>query len=279
MNTHQEILLKNINKHKVLVNTVPHCGTHLVSSILDTIGYKHATYRKYGLFRRKVGLNWRLSETFMNISPEKYDNSVLVSVASPKLVRFEIVEKSLNKINFGEYALSHIPFNKKFSNYLINHNWKGFFIIRDPRDMCLSMLRHIESRPNHFAHSYLFTKINSKSERIKAIVRGFTNEKNREFIGINKMYLSMLEWKNSSNFAFLKYEELVGEKGNGKVIPIKFNKKIFNNLEYSEIHLGNKLFEFVGNSPMENQALLEKAKLAIGRKLFQRVILIFLKNI
>ena len=127
----------------MLVNTVPHCGTHLVSSILDTIGYKHATYRKYGLFRRKVGLNWRLSETFMNISPEKYDNSVLVSVASPKLVRFEIVEKSLNKINFGEYALSHIPFNKKFSNYLIKHNWKGFFIIRDPRDMCLSMLRHI----------------------------------------------------------------------------------------------------------------------------------------
>ena len=26
------------------------------------------------------------------------------------------------------------------------------------------------------------------------------------------MYSSVLEWKNSSNFAFLKYEELVGEK-------------------------------------------------------------------
>ena len=203
METQREFLVRNIKKHKVLINTVPHCGTHLVSSILDTIGYRHATYRKYGLFKRKVGLNWRLSETFLNFQPEKYDDSLFVSVASPKLVRFELVKKSLNKISCGEYALSHIPFDKMFSDYLISQNWKGFFIIRDPRDMCLSMLRHIESRPNHFAHSYLFTNINSNSERIKAIVKGFTNEGNREFIGINKMYLSMLEWKNSSNFAFL----------------------------------------------------------------------------
>ena len=56
MNSYKNFLLKNIQKHKVLINTIPHSGTHLVSSVLDTIGYRHATYRKFGLINFELML-------------------------------------------------------------------------------------------------------------------------------------------------------------------------------------------------------------------------------
>ena len=114
--------------------------------------------------------------------------------------------------------------------------------------MCLSMLKHIESRPNHFGHMYLFNKLQSNSDRIEAIVKGFINEKNRKFIGINKMYSAMLGWSESSNFVFLKYEELVGKKGNGKILSQSNSiKKIFGNLNYKEKNLDTKFLQYVGN--------------------------------
>ena len=279
MDSQKEFLITNIKKHKVLINTVPHCGTHLVASILNTIGYRQAIYKKFGLFSKKVGLNWRLSETIFNYKPEKFDNSLYVSVASPKLVRFEIVKRFLDKIDIGEYALSHIPFDKNFSDYLIDHDWKGFFIIRDPRDMCLSMLRHIESRPHHFGYSYLFNEIKSKSERIEAVVRGFVNKKKRNFIGINKMYSSMLEWKNNSNFVFLKYEELVGKKGNGETLSqSKSIKKIFDNLEYDTNNLDNKILEIIGNDSYGKSGTFRKGKIGSWKEVFnEKDVMIFKK--
>ena len=279
MNSYKNFLLKNIQKHKVLINTIPHCGTHLVSSILETIGYRHSTYRKFGLIKTKVGLNWRLSEKISNFLPKNFDNSIHVSVASPKLVRFGIVKSSLNKVNFGEYALSHIPFDKKFKEYLLNHGWKCFFILRDPRDMCLSMLKHIESRPNHFGHMYLFNKLQSNSDRIEAIVKGFINEKNRKFIGINKMYSAMLSWSENSNFVFLKYEELVGKKGNGKILSQSNSiKKIFGNLNYKEKNLDTKFLQYVGNESYGKSTTFRKGKIGNWKEIFtEKDVMVFKK--
>ncbi len=279
MDSQKKFLIKNIKKHKVLINTVPHCGTHLVASILNTIGYEQATYKKFGLFKKKVGLNWRLSESVLNFRPEKFDNSLHVSVASPKLVRFKIVKKLLDKVDDGEYALSHIPFNKNFSDFLLNNGWKGFYIIRDPRDMCISMLRHIENRPNHFGFRYLFKEIKSKSDRLEAIVKGFVNEKKRYFVGINKMYSSMLEWRNNSNFVFLKYEELVGKNGNGETFSqLKLIHKIFKNLEYNPKDLNNKLLEFVGNESYGKSGTFRKGKIGSWKDNFnEKDVIIFKK--
>ena len=76
----------------------------------------------------------------------------------------------------------------------------------------------------------------------------------------------MLEWKNSSNFAFLKYEELVGEKGNGEVNSQLNLIKKFLIIRYSEIHLGNKLFEFVGNESYGKSSTFRKGKVGNWKK-------------
>lgn len=281
MDIYKNFLIKNIQKHKVLINTIPHCGTHLVSSILDTIGYTHATYRKFGLFKRKVGLNWRLSQKFLNFSPEKNKSSIFVSVASPKLVRFEIVKNSLKEIDFGEYALSHIPFDKKFSNYLSKHNIKVFFIIRDPRDMCISMLKHIQSRPRHFGYNYLFKTLKSNSDRIDFIIKGFVNEKKREFVGINKMYSSMLNWQDNKYSCFLKYEDLVGKQGGGQIKKqIHSIKKIFDKLSINRGNLDTNFFEFVGRESYGKSGTFRKGKIANWKNVLKnKDIITFKKNI
>lgn len=275
----QKIFLNSNQKYKVLINTIPHCGTHLVSSILDTIGYSPATYRKFGIIKKKVDLNWRLSEKILNLSPEKYTDSIQVSVGSPKLVRFNIVKKTLNQVENGKYALSHVPFNEELSNYLISNNWKGIFIIRDPRDMISSMLRHIENRSHHPFHFYLFKKKKSNSERIEEIVKGFINEKNRKFVGINRMYTSMLKWKKSLNFVFLKYEELVGSKGDGDAVNQKNSiKKILNKLNFTKNTIDNNLLNYIGNESYGKSGTFRKGKIGSWKDKFnEKDVIIFKK--
>ena len=202
--------------HRIIVNTIPHCGTHLVSSILEELGYSHATYWSIRHGKVKVGLNWRLSNKLMNFGASRKNTDVVpVSVASPRPVKMSLIKHYLGKVGPAEYLLSHAPYSDTLSNYFIENSWKGFLIIRDPRDMCLSMINHIRTRPQHMAHKYLFEVLNTESERINAIVRGFDNSSSRGIVSISQMYDSVMGWEKSPNFVWMKFEDLVGGKGGG----------------------------------------------------------------
>ena len=94
----------------IFVNTVPHSGTHLVTTILDSLGYKHAniknkfyTVRPY--FRRiqKAGINWRSSKELGNYIPLFEKKTVLVSVASPRLVKPSLMTKTFSNVGNKQY--------------------------------------------------------------------------------------------------------------------------------------------------------------------------------
>lgn len=208
-------------KNRIIVNTVPHSGTHLVATVLELVEFKHAkTFDWNSLSFKKVGINWRTSLLPENANINDSDRKFPVSVASPRLVRVEIIESILKKIQNNKYLLSHIPHSNMFEEILNKYNYKGITIIRDPRDMCLSMLNHIEARPHHLANKYLFENLQTRHERIKAILDGFSinNEQGeRDFGKVERMYNSMMTWENAENFILLKFEDLVGPKGGGSV--------------------------------------------------------------
>jgi len=206
-------------ENRIIVNTVPHSGTHLVATVLELVGFKQAKRFDWNsLSFKKVGINWRTSLLPENAHINDTDKKFPVSVASPQLVRAEIIEKVLNKVKRSRYVLSHTPHSSLFEKILLDNYWKGITIIRDPRDMCLSMLNHIEPRPHHLAYKYLYKDLQTRHERIKAIVDGFTinNEYGeRDFGKVERMLNTMLPWKNVENFIFLRFEDLVGPKGGG----------------------------------------------------------------
>jgi hypothetical protein len=222
-------------KKRIIVNTVPHSGTHLVSSILDIIGYSHALqFHWKTLSFGKVVLNWRTSLLPGNNGVNNTENKFYVSVASPQLVRADLIKNIIKKIKNNKYLLSHIPHSDIFANILTELNFTGITIIRDPRDMILSMLNHIETRPHHFAFDTLFDKLATRRERLEAIADGtiiFNTDGNRSFGNLKQMMNSILPWAKADNFIFLKFEDLVGAMGGGSAdVQFQSIQRILNHL-------------------------------------------------
>lgn len=210
---------------RLFLNTIPHCGTHLLVTILEMLGMCHATSKKFRISRfriirpveEKIRLHWRTSLTFRNIGARFSSRSVKVSVGSPRPVKFGIVKNLLNQAKRGEFILGHVPYSEQILKHLEMNNYKGIFLLRDPRDVCVSMLNHIRTKPHHMAYDYLFQRLSNDEERMAAVIKGFDrNNKERGLIGINKMYRSMLPWaKNEPIFLPLKFEDIVGPRGGG----------------------------------------------------------------
>lgn len=207
--------------NNIFVNTIPHSGTHLVTKIIESLGYEHAivknrfyTVRPFYKRQQKAGINWRTSkEIARHLSPfEK--KTVLVSVASPRLVKPSLVSRTFSQIYDHQYIIGHMPFSKDGKEIIEKYIKKTITIIRDPRDMAISMINHSRTRPLHHAHRYLFKKLHNDSERLHAVVEGYNNDFGR-LIDLNSMYDSMLQWKNQSNNLTIKFEDLVGQKGGG----------------------------------------------------------------
>ena len=198
-------------KNRVIVNTVPHSGTHLVSSVLDMISFSHAKYFNWrSLSFDKIFLNWQTSSLSNNKNLDETDRKFKISVASPQLVREDLVELILNKIKNNQYLLSHTPHSKLFEELLINLGFLGLSVIRDPRDMCLSMINHIKQRPHHYAYDLLFNKMNDRQERLFQIIQGFNlnvNDSIRNFGNMEKMVQSILPWGQVDNYLLLKFED------------------------------------------------------------------------
>jgi hypothetical protein len=216
-------------KNNIFVNTIPHSGTHLVTSILDQLDYRHTRlfikfYSKKPYYRRwqKASINWRTSTEIGNYLRFYSNREVFVSVSSPRIAKAGVVDNLLSKVKGGEYVIGHMPYSKE-GEYIVGKSInKTITIIRDPRDMILSMLSHISTRPTHMAHSYLFKVLSTDSERIEAIVCGYDNQYGH-LTGALNMYNSMLKWKGQSHNITLKFEDLVGEKGGGQK-ELQFNE-------------------------------------------------------
>jgi len=248
-------------KNRAIVNSVPHSGTHLVSSILEIIGYSHALqFHWKTLSFKKVGLNWRTSLLPGNYGIDNMEDKFYVSVASPQLVRADLIKKIIKKIKNNKYLLSHIPYSDIFADMLTDLHFKGITIIRDPRDMCLSMLNHIETRPHHLAFEALYNNLPSRKERLEAIAEGTkiqTTDGNRSFGNLKKMVNSILSWNKVDNFVLLKFENLVGTRGGGSAdVQFQSINIILNHLNAEHLNV-----EEIANNSFGKSGTFRKGKI------------------
>tara|TARA_A200000113_G_C8767429_1_gene323201 strand:+ start:11 stop:877 length:867 start_codon:yes stop_codon:yes gene_type:complete len=207
--------------NNLFVNTIPHSGTHLVTTILDSLGFTHAniknrfyTVRPYFRRLQKASINWRSSMDLYNYFSIIEKKTVLVSVASPRLVRASLIAKLFSKVEDNQYVIGHMPYSDDGKKVIQENIAKTITIIRDPRDMAISMINHSRTRPQHHAHKYLFDELKSESERLNAVLSGYDNHLG-SLIGINQMYSPMLKWKEEVENITLKFEDLVGHRGGG----------------------------------------------------------------
>lgn len=193
-------------KSKVIVNSFPKSGTHLLGKLVQLVGLVELPImildNQYLDFKNKG--DWHLWEPVIR-SGIKIQNPTRKS---------EMCTKSLSRILDGQFTTAHLKYSNEIVRSLYKYKIKHLFIIRDLRDVICSV---VDYRMSLTAHGYLpnwyyyLNALSSDEDRLLTVIEG----KDR-FL---KSYSEHLEygwgWINDPTTLKVRFEDLVGRSGGG----------------------------------------------------------------
>lgn len=163
---------------KVLINSIPKAGTHLVESALDHF-------------------------------------PLLRNAALPTLRGWDQVPdatmRALRRLKPGQYRTAHLPAHSKVLEAVVEHHIRVIFVVRDPRDIVLSNYKYATYIDGtHPTHGYLAGLPDDATRLLKTIVGepGLLTP-------INDILDRFEGWLNCSHAKVIRFEDLVGSKGGG----------------------------------------------------------------
>lgn len=193
----------------LVVNGLPKGGTHLLARCVVVLG---------GIQRFDFFLH-RKTASELNLSPvSKEGDGVPLGIGEPTLILRTGVERALASLWVGEFALGHIPHSPEFEDLLKRHGLRMLLILRDPRDVAVSLVHHIVSSPENRLHEYFTRVLRTPEERLLAAITGVERGKaeGAEWsASIGDQVRSVLPWLSASLACVTRFERLVGSEGGG----------------------------------------------------------------
>lgn len=188
---HRSFYLKDIYSKKILLNSFPKSGTHLLSQIIEVI----QPFKFRGI----------LLANYASLSGKKRKESDLIKV--------------LQSSKKNEIIHAHLFFSNDINKVLNENNFKKIFLIRDLRDVVCSEERYY-SYINKFNHMHKhFSKIDSLEKRLSACINGLSIEE-KYFPSIKEKFLNYINWIDDDQTLIIKFEELTN--------PLLLNSTISN---------------------------------------------------
>lgn len=177
---------------RILVNSIPKAGTHLLTSELARID----------------GLqNSRLHLLNTDIVTDRRDSST-----DPEM-DIARIERQLATVRAGQYFSAHLPWSAPFEEILATREIATVFVLRDPRDVLASRYHYIMGLKRHRLHGFLANPALSENERYRLLVEGNPGE---PFLRpMAEMLEQFAPWVESARTLTIRFEELVGARGGG----------------------------------------------------------------
>jgi sulfotransferase 6B1 len=120
--------------------------------------------------------------------------------------------KKIRKIRKGMFANSHLHYSRNLENFIDKQGIKVIFMIRDPRDIVISRYKYITNIDfTHPAHRY-FVNTATDHERLLMSINGIDGV----ILSIRDVLLNFEGWLNTENVKTVRFEDLVGSRGNGQ---------------------------------------------------------------
>ncbi len=217
---------KNIS-NRIVCNSIPKSGTFLLSRVLTLLGYQNVADNRpisqrilnrlslgnpACLIHDVVMRHWE-RKFYSYTNPSNNQKLLPIGVTSPELVPEELVRKWLLKVPYGMQMVGHVPYSHSFDVILQEHDYKHLVIIRNPKDVLVSFLHYVV-KPGHVFRKD-FMRLSEEERLSLAFYGGYAPLCDRNIIGLDNAFQSVLEWKQSQNCLIVKFEDLVGEKGGG----------------------------------------------------------------
>ena len=162
---------------RVLVVSLPKAGTHLVERAVCL----HP--RLYRQFRRTLNPE--------NVGPEGLDGV-------------------LRTLRPGQVALAHLPFDPAYASLL--EGVRTLFVVRDPRDIAVSLAHYIESRGDHPLH-FAYGERPDERSRIELAILGDA-EARPPAPSLESLLAGFAGWLESGALV-VRFEDLIGARGGG----------------------------------------------------------------
>jgi hypothetical protein len=254
-------------KSRLLINSLPKSGTHLVSRAAELLGYKeHFSVGNLKNQEQKsengtelkveysvpIFLNYGeiknlLKKQGMTPQEVKNKNNLNVGALTSSYLDVDVLRKCLSEVPQGCLILGHIPWDENLSLILSELNFRHLFIIRDPRPVITSLVSFIldtrKMPKKHFLEKD-FRQMTSFQRFEFLFNGGYAKNAGVEIKKFADVCNSMAAWKNDPNCLFLRFEDLIGEKGGGSSsLQLETIKKIAAHLEIPFENIANRIGE------------------------------------
>lgn len=170
-------LLGRFSGPRILVNSIPKCGTHLLERTLQSFpGLRHSG--------RRTLWDW---------------DALGVDTRT-----------ALARIGRGQFALAHLPAFAELFPWLEQVGIRALFVIRDPRDILVSYSRYVTAERTHPAHAH-FAALPDDAARLLAAIDGVAGVVSP----IDELLRRYAGWLEPGRALVVRFEDLIGPRGGG----------------------------------------------------------------
>ena len=177
---------------RILVNSFPKAGTHLVARALD--------------LSQIVRYSWQ------HLAPRELPDQ---SDEHSHQAALRTVER-LDRVPNGQYATAHLSYDASLATALTNSRMELVVVVRDPRALLVSNMRYVMARRRHFLHRRFSELYENDEHRLSALLDGFSTSE-RWGLGrapFSDLLAAFVPWRERATVN-LRFEDLAGARAGG----------------------------------------------------------------
>lgn len=189
---------------------------------------RHAwTLRRFGLSPRKLAVRFgnrgeppilcvslpkagtHLLERALCLHPRLY-RRVVPTLNPDNIHRWGGLGPLSERLRAGQILISHLHFTPEYPSLLRRAKVRSVFLIRDPRDILVSLAFYVAGDPGHHLHD-LFAALPDTHARIRL---GITGDASGRLPPLRERLAAFSGWLSASDLV-VRYESLIGGTGGG----------------------------------------------------------------
>lgn len=198
---------------KVLVNSLPKSGTHLLGKFLENLGFVESSPGLTGAMVRETNRNPVRNWQKRLRRPKENEKGLWIDLdVEDNFVSREWLNDRLTAIPDGCYISSHLPYSEELADFLHVHDYKILNIYRDPRDVIISYINFEKNKSKYPFHEDFKRK--SMDEALEQVLSG-ARRGNVVTAPLKKRIMNMAGWLHDQRVYSTTFESLIGPRGGG----------------------------------------------------------------
>lgn len=176
---------------RVVVNSMPKAGTHLVTSLLDNLE------------------GMRFSGRLVMYTEKQVVDGDLPRVSGE-------LQKALRLLRPAHYFGAHMVWDAELESRIAASDAKALMVIRDPRAVVVSAMHYLEAATWMPWREELMRQWPDRASVLKALIHGHGEPGDQlYFPEIGHHYASYARWMDAPATCLVRFEDLVGTRGGG----------------------------------------------------------------